>query len=123
MQVFEVEPRGLEPLASAVQRRRDTFLGLSAVCKIAANKRIYCMTLFAGFQDIGLICCTVAAQVGGGHRLASASVTSGNTQHGGLTNSVPLKCTVQIRLADGAYLSTLTTCGGEAPRWMIRLVA
>jgi hypothetical protein len=36
-----VEPRGFEPLTSAVQRRHDTLLDLSAVCKIAANTGIF----------------------------------------------------------------------------------
>jgi putative transposase len=40
------------------------------------------LLLFLLFQGIHSGCCTVAAQIGAGHRLASASVTSGNTQHG-----------------------------------------
>jgi hypothetical protein len=36
-----VEPRGFEPLTSAVQRRNDTLLHLSALCKIAANRGIF----------------------------------------------------------------------------------
>jgi hypothetical protein len=39
--IFEVEPRGFEPLTSAVQRRRNTFPELSVACKIAANTRIF----------------------------------------------------------------------------------
>ncbi len=35
-----VEPRGFEPLTSAVQRRRDTLQKPSRVCKIAANSCI-----------------------------------------------------------------------------------
>ena len=78
----EVEPRGFEPLTSAVQRRRDTLPGLSRVCKTAANKRISTLPPFLSFQEIYPGCCTLAAQVGNGHRLAPASVTSGNAQHG-----------------------------------------
>jgi 5-methylcytosine-specific restriction enzyme subunit McrC len=36
-----VEPRGFEPLTSAVQRRHHTFPELSGACKIAANTRIF----------------------------------------------------------------------------------
>ena len=38
---FLVEPRGFEPLTSAVQRRQDTLLALSGVCKIAAQAVIF----------------------------------------------------------------------------------
>jgi hypothetical protein len=58
-----VEPRGFEPLTSAVQRRHDTLLDLSAVCKIAANKRIFAPPIFLVFQEIYSGCCTVAAQI------------------------------------------------------------
>jgi hypothetical protein len=58
-----VEPRGFEPLTSAVQRRRDSLLDLSEVCNIAVNKRISALSLFLGFQEIHSGCCTVAAQV------------------------------------------------------------
>ncbi len=57
-----MEPRGFEPPTSAVQRRRDTLLELSDVCKIPANKRISTLSPFLGFQDIYSGCCTVAAQ-------------------------------------------------------------
>jgi endonuclease III len=46
-QVFEVEPRGFEPLASAVQRRRDALLDLSGVCKKTANHCIFSSRLFS----------------------------------------------------------------------------
>jgi hypothetical protein len=38
-------------------------LEVSRVCKIPANERILAMMLFPSFQDIGLGCCTVAAQL------------------------------------------------------------
>jgi hypothetical protein len=57
-----VEPRGLEPLASAMRGRLDSFLQISVACKIAANRGIYFMMLFLTFQDIYSGCCTVAAQ-------------------------------------------------------------
>ena len=59
--MFLVEPRGFERLTSAVQRRRDSLLELSVHCKIAANARIFCMTLFPNFQVIYSGCCTVTA--------------------------------------------------------------
>ena len=61
--VFKVEPRGLEPLASAVQRRHHTLLELSVECKTAAKARISFMTLFPSFQVIYSGCCTVAAHL------------------------------------------------------------
>jgi hypothetical protein len=59
----EMEPRGIEPLTSALQRRHDASLGLSGVCRIAAKVRISFMTLFSTFQEIHSGCCTVAAQI------------------------------------------------------------
>jgi hypothetical protein len=56
-----VNPRGLEPLTSAVQRRRDRFQQLSQPCKIPANEPIPEKTLCCGFQVINPGCCTVAA--------------------------------------------------------------
>jgi hypothetical protein len=56
-----VEPRGFEPLTSAVQRRRDRLLGLSGGCKSAVNLPILRVTLFLSFQVIYSGCCTVAA--------------------------------------------------------------
>ena len=58
---FIVEPRGFEPPTSAVQRRRDSLLGLSGACKIAANKRISTLSPLLLFQEIYSGCCTVAA--------------------------------------------------------------
>src|SRR5687768_13999991 len=43
-QIFEVEPRGVEPLTSAVQRRHDALPELSRVCKLAANRHILPIT-------------------------------------------------------------------------------
>jgi hypothetical protein len=57
-----VEPRGVKPLTSAVQRRHDSLLDFSEACKIAAKARISFMTLFPSFQVIYSGCCTVAAQ-------------------------------------------------------------
>jgi hypothetical protein len=61
--ISEEEERGIEPLTSAVQRRRNTLLELSGVYKTPANKRISALKLFLGFQGIYSGCCTVAAQV------------------------------------------------------------
>ena len=59
-----------ETLTSAVQRRRDALLVFSRACKTAAKTRIFFMTLFSSFQVIDSGCCTVAAQVQNGHRVA-----------------------------------------------------
>jgi hypothetical protein len=56
-----VEPRGVEPLTSAVQRRHDTLLEISEPYKIAANAHIFCHMPFLCFQHIYSGCCTVAA--------------------------------------------------------------
>jgi hypothetical protein len=80
--IFLVEPRELEPLASAVQRRHHTLLALSGVCKMAAKARISFSTLFPGFQEISSGCCTAAAHEGAHHLAASSLVNSGTTQHG-----------------------------------------
>jgi hypothetical protein len=61
--IFEVEPRGFEPLTSAVQSQHDSFPEVSRACKIPANSCILCSTVFSRFQDIHSGCCTVAAQV------------------------------------------------------------
>jgi hypothetical protein len=58
-----VEPRGFEPLTSAVQRRHHTLLKCSEVCNIAAKALISRITPFPSFQIIYSGCCTVAAQV------------------------------------------------------------
>ena len=56
-----MEPMGFEPTPSAVQRRQDTLLGLSGVCKIAANSCIPVLTHFPAFLEIYSGCYTVAA--------------------------------------------------------------
>ena len=61
MRITEVEPRGFEPLTSAMQKRTHIFPNLSAACKIAAKAHISCMMLFPSFQVIYLGCYTVAA--------------------------------------------------------------
>jgi hypothetical protein len=58
---MRVEPRGFEPLTSAVQRRLDTLLERSVTCRIPANCRISALALFPAFQEIHSGCCTVAA--------------------------------------------------------------
>ena len=58
---FSGEPRGFEPLTSAVQRRQHTLLEPSRVCKHFANKCISALTLFLVFQEFSSGCCTVAA--------------------------------------------------------------
>ena len=60
--ISRVEPRGFEPLTSAVQRRCDSLLECSRACKIPANRRILPITHFSTFQEIYSGCCTVAAQ-------------------------------------------------------------
>jgi hypothetical protein len=60
--LFEVEPRGFEPLTSAVQSQYGSLLEVSRVCKIPANKQNDVLTLSLRFQDIYSGCCTVAAQ-------------------------------------------------------------
>ena len=60
--LFEVEPRGVEPLTSAVQRRHNTLLEVSRACKLAAKARISFMALFPSVQVVDSGCCTVAAQ-------------------------------------------------------------
>ena len=60
--IFGVEPMGLEPLASAVQRRHDSLPELSRVCTTPANRCICSSALFSRFQAIHSGCCTVAAQ-------------------------------------------------------------
>jgi hypothetical protein len=77
-----VEPMGFKPLTFAVQRRRDGLLKLSGDCKTAANKRISTLSLFLKIQRLYSGCCTVAAQVGYGRRVASAPLSSGNLQRG-----------------------------------------
>jgi hypothetical protein len=57
-----VDPRGLEPLSSAMRGRHEGLQGFSGACKTPANGSILMMVLFSAFQDIFSGCCTVAAQ-------------------------------------------------------------
>jgi hypothetical protein len=60
-----VEPRGFEPLTSAVQRRHNTFLELSGDCKITANTHVLLCDAFPELSgdSLGLLhgCCTYGA--------------------------------------------------------------
>jgi hypothetical protein len=47
-----VDPRGLEPLTSAMRGRRDSFPEVFRACKTAANHRISALALFSTFQEI-----------------------------------------------------------------------
>jgi hypothetical protein len=58
---FEVGLRGFEPLTSAVQRRYDSLLEVSGVCRYPANEQFSASSLFPAFQEIYSGCCTVAA--------------------------------------------------------------
>jgi hypothetical protein len=58
-----VEPRGFEPLTSAVQRRLDSLQDLPTGFKITAKSIVSALMLFPSFQVIVSCCCTVAAQV------------------------------------------------------------
>src|SRR5215210_3357822 len=53
-----VEPRGFEPLTSAVQRRPDGLPELSGACKMPANCRVFGLTLSLAFREIYSGCCT-----------------------------------------------------------------
>jgi hypothetical protein len=57
-----MEPRGFEPLTSAVQSQYDSLLDVSRVSKIPVNSHILCLVVFARFQNIYSDCCTVAAK-------------------------------------------------------------
>jgi hypothetical protein len=61
LHILRVEPRGFEPLTSAVQRRRDALRDIPGARKIAAKVRISLMTLFPSLRVIDSGCCTVAA--------------------------------------------------------------
>jgi hypothetical protein len=50
--VSRLEPRGFEPLTSAVQKRHNTLLERSVTCRIPANSRISASALFPVFQEI-----------------------------------------------------------------------
>jgi hypothetical protein len=82
--VSRVEPRGFEPLTSAVQRRRVTLLEVSGVCRIPAIERLSALSIFLAFQDIYSGCCTVAAPQAGntadGNHSVIAALSSGATR-------------------------------------------
>ena len=114
----KVEPRGFEPLTSAVQRRHHTFLERSRVCKIAANKRIYYSIAFPVVSEdlLGLLhgCCT--------GRLRSPSCIDAREQRKLATWTSLLfpfcpRTPHVSNLHGGAGLSTLTTGGREASWW------
>jgi hypothetical protein len=48
-------------MTSAVQRRQDTLLEISRVCRIPANRRFSASVFFSSVQKIYSGCCTVAA--------------------------------------------------------------
>ena len=75
MVATEVEPMGLEPTPSAVQRRQDTLLDVSAVCKIPAKAADSASARFLVFQEIDSGCCTVAAHKVRAAEPESATVT------------------------------------------------
>ena len=56
--LFEVEPRGVEPLTPAVQRRHDTLPKTSEACKIPSDADLLAMMLCSSFQEIHSGCCT-----------------------------------------------------------------
>jgi hypothetical protein len=62
LRILKVEPRGFEPLTSAVQRRRDGLQELSTGFKIPAKSVISALMIFSSFQELYSGCCTVAAQ-------------------------------------------------------------
>src|SRR5918995_3623825 len=53
-----VDPRGLEPLTSAMRVRNEGLQGFSGACKKSANSTILMRILFSTFQDIYSGCCT-----------------------------------------------------------------
>jgi hypothetical protein len=59
---FRSGAEGVEPLASAVQRRLDRFPKVSGACKIPANGDFLLRILCSSFQEVYPGCCTVAAQ-------------------------------------------------------------
>src|SRR5829696_3281232 len=56
-----VDPRGLEPLTSAMRERHEGLQEFSGACKTPANGSILMLVLFLAFQEIYSGCCTVAA--------------------------------------------------------------
>ena len=54
----EVDPRGLEPLTSAMRGRRDGLLEISGAYKTTANTRISALVLLPIFQESDSGCCT-----------------------------------------------------------------
>ena len=66
----EVEPRGFEPLTSAVQRRCNSLQELSGGYETPANVGFLAQRRCSTFLEIYSGCCTVAAQVGESHRVA-----------------------------------------------------
>ncbi len=79
---FRVEPRGFEPLTSAVQKRHNTLLERSVTHRIPAKCRISASVFFPAFHEFHSGCCAVAARVDDDHLVASALVSSGASQHG-----------------------------------------
>jgi len=57
-----VEPRGIEPLTSALPARHEGLQEFSGECKMPANSSILIMILFSTVQEIYSGCCTVAAK-------------------------------------------------------------
>jgi hypothetical protein len=60
---FRVEPRGIEPLTSALPGRYDRFQECSQPCEMTIDMGIFAETLFPVFQVLHSGCCTVAAHL------------------------------------------------------------
>ena len=88
-----MEPRGFEPLISAVHRRRHSLLELSGVCKMPANKPIPTLSFFLMFQEIHSGCCTVAAHrhrpVGAGYEAINPNGGAGSVRSEGAKGALP----------------------------------
>ena len=64
-QLLEVEPRGFEPLTTAIWSQYDGLLEVSRVSKIPANSCIFYVAVFSTFQLFRSGYCTVTAQESG----------------------------------------------------------
>src|SRR5215212_1564743 len=98
--ILKVEPRGFEPLTSAVQMRCDSLLDLSGACKIAAKSAVSMIVHFLTFQAIYPRCCTVAAQM---HC----------SQHLGYTTQLPYDSSLPSRLVQPMSVSAPPQRSGE----------
>ncbi len=127
--LLEVEPRGIEPLTSAVQGRNNTFPKVSEICKLPANRGIPPSLFFCTFHVIRPGCCTVTVQAQAEpSRLARSGSLPAETGSSSRTRSCARRVKHgQVSSASGgssphgSWPCSSSSCSERATRWFAPL--